>query len=153
MGSGVADAFIARAFPASPGSEFAISYTTAGADQFAVSFNGFVIRFCVTNSNCPSESAGLAATLLHAVACFVIAALTSTCRHDPIVRAGNNFCAVAICVNAELFGAVIKAITDAYNEVSLPLRAQLDTCLRLVSSPALRVVGGLVRWCLPHGCC
>jgi hypothetical protein len=78
MGSGVADAFIAKAFPSSPGSEFAISYTTSGADQFAVSFNGFVIRFCITNSNCPSESAGLAATLLQAVAFFGTAVLTST---------------------------------------------------------------------------
>ena len=36
--------------------------------------------------------------------------------------AGNYFCAVAICVNADVFGAVIEAITDAYNAVSLPCR-------------------------------
>ena len=56
------------------------------------------------------------------------------------MRAGNNFCAVAICVNAELFGAVIKAITNAYNEVSLPARCQLDTCLRLSLSPAWQLL-------------
>ena len=59
-------------------SEFAVSYTTAGSDQFAVSFAGYVIRFCTTSSNCPSEWAGQAAALLHAAPVLLTGALTST---------------------------------------------------------------------------
>lgn len=98
-------------------SEFAISYTTAGADQFAVSFAGFVVHFCTTSSNCPSEWAGRRGAACCACA-FELGA--NQCCQCPWMPAGNNFCAVAICVNADVFGAVIKAVTDAYNAVSLP---------------------------------